>query len=70
MITVFEYLQTTQGWVVDKLKQAGLMAVDFTLVQQNKPEITFGEAVELMRHDSYRRIKRVIRQMGTGVVIR
>jgi hypothetical protein len=70
LITVFEYLQTTQGWVVDKLKQAGLMAVDFALVQQNKPEITFGEAVELMRHDSYRRIKRVIRQVGTGVVIR
>ena len=68
MITIYEYIQTTQGWVVDKLKQAGLMAVDYAVPR--KPEITFGEAVELMRHDSYRRIKRVIRQVGTGVVIR
>ena len=28
------------------------------------------DTVELMKHDSYRRIKRVIRQVGTGVVIR
>ena len=67
MITIYEYIQTTQAWVVDKLKQAGLIAVDYTLVQQNKPEITFGEAVELMRHDSYRRIKRVIRQVGAVI---
>jgi hypothetical protein len=68
LITIYEYIQTTQGWVVDKLKQAGLMAVDYAVPR--KPEITFAEAVELMKHDSYRRIKRVIRQVGTGVVIR
>jgi hypothetical protein len=56
--------------VVDKLKQAGLLAVGYTPRKQNKPEITFADTVELMRHDSYRRIKRVIRQVGTGVVIR
>lgn len=70
MITIYEYTQTTQGWVIDKLRQAGLLAVDYTPRKQNKPEITFADTVELMRHDSYRRIKRVIRQVGTGVVIR
>ena len=71
MITIYEYTQITQGWVVDKLKQAGLMATDYAVPRkQNKPEITFADTVELMKHDSYRRIKRVIRQVGTGVVIR
>lgn len=70
MITIFEYLQATQGWVVDKLKQLGLLSADFTITQPKKPEITFAEAVELMRHDSYRRIRGVVRQVGTGVVIR
>ena len=67
MITVFEYLQTTQAWVVDKLKQAGLMAADYAVPRKpQEPEITFAEAVELMRHDSYRRIKRVIRQVRSS----
>ena len=71
LITIYEYTQTTQAWVVDKLKQAGLMAADYAVPRkQQEPEITFAEAVELMKHDSYRRIKRVIRQVGTGVVIR
>ena len=71
MVTIYEYTQTTQAWVVDKLKQAGLMAADYAVPRKpQEPEITFAEAVELMKHDSYRRIKRVIRQVGTGVVIR
>ena len=49
MITVFEYLQVTQAWVVDKLKQAGLLAVDYTPRKQNKPEITFADTVTLLR---------------------
>lgn len=69
MITIFEYIQITQVWVIDKLKQLGLLSADFTLTQPKKPEITFAEAVELMRHDSYRRIRGAIRQMGNTVVI-
>lgn len=70
MITIFEYIQITQVWVIDKLKQLGLLSADFTLTQPKKPEITFAEAVELMRHDSYRRIRGVVRQVGAGGVIR
>ena len=40
MITIYEYTQTTQAWVVDKLKQAGLMAADYAVPRKpQEPEM-------------------------------
>lgn len=68
MITVYEYIAYTQGWVVEKLKKLGLVTGRYSA--PHKLEMTFADAARLMRHDSHKRIRGAIRQMGSGVVIR
>jgi len=55
--------------VQHELIKRGLLSREFA--NPRKPEITltFAETVDLMHHDSYKRIRGAIRQMGNTVVI-
>ena len=73
-VTVFERLQATQPRVLEALVLLGLLSPG--LEPENRwPEadgtgrpqaLAEGDIEELMRHDSYRRVRGALRQMGWG----
>jgi len=69
LISIYEYVWWAQPWVQHELIKRGLLSREFAIPRKPEITLTFAEAVELMRHDSYRRIRGAIRQMGNTVVI-
>ena len=68
MISIYEYVWWMQPWVQHELIKRGLLSREFA-IPRKEITLTFAETVGLMRHDSYKRIRGAIRQMGNTVVI-